>query len=351
MTHFSPRALAAAHLDTLFLHFAGVRDAQPDSVHQARVATRRLREVLPLLADGRTGEIEDTLSLVRSIGRQLGRVRELDVMHELLGREESRIPAAAAVIAVARQGLVPRQRAARRQMIKALEALEVDRLPEMLAPHLGRWDRLRDRYASRGWETMLVESIGSHAVKMGASVRHAAGVYLPNRSHGVRIAVKKLRYSVEVAVETGVWPASRLLRDLKKIQATLGDLHDVHVLADAVEDLVGDSPARQDLPMLNAALRAEAEQLQQRYLASRDRLLAAVAASERFAARGFGSRLARGARRLAFASSIAVPAGIFVLGMGQLAREAVAHERAGTTGEGNGATPRAIAVRRKAGRN
>ena len=64
----SPHSLAATYLLELFHHFPGVRDGDPESVHQARVATRRLREVVPLTRDGHATDIDEALSLLRSIG-------------------------------------------------------------------------------------------------------------------------------------------------------------------------------------------------------------------------------------------------------------------------------------------
>jgi CHAD domain-containing protein len=325
----TPRSLAAAHLHTLLQHFPGVRDGQPESVHQARVATRRLREVLPLMANGQTDRINDALAMARAIGRQLGSVRELDVMHELLWREEERVPPFAAVVAVARQALAPRRLTARRQMIKALEALDPARLPGMLSAHFGRWERLRDRYAGVAWSTLLRATIAGHAATLRGAVQHAGGVYFPNRSHSVRIAVKKLRYSVEVAEETGLWPASRLLRDLKRAQVILGELHDVHVLSEEVVNLVADSSVRPELPALLATLRAETEQRQREYLAARERLLAIADASERFAGRGMATRVWQAGRTsFVAASSLAVPAGLLLFGLSHRGRDVVRLEAA-----------------------
>ena len=55
----------------------GARDGDAESLHQARVATRRLREALPLVAQGSRGrKLEKS---VRRLTRALGPVRELDV--------------------------------------------------------------------------------------------------------------------------------------------------------------------------------------------------------------------------------------------------------------------------------
>ena len=52
------------------------------AIHQARVATRRLREALPLVATGEKGRKLERE--IRRLTRSLGPVRELDVAFEML---------------------------------------------------------------------------------------------------------------------------------------------------------------------------------------------------------------------------------------------------------------------------
>jgi CHAD domain-containing protein len=73
--------LASKCAGDFFDQLPGIRDGRPDSVHDARVACRRLRELLPLLDDTRAAEAKPVLV---AAGNQLGRVRDLDVMIALL---------------------------------------------------------------------------------------------------------------------------------------------------------------------------------------------------------------------------------------------------------------------------
>src|SRR5262245_39176386 len=62
----------------------GARQGDPTNLHRARVATRRLREALPLLASGgRRRKLERSM---RRLTRALGPVRELDVALDMLER-------------------------------------------------------------------------------------------------------------------------------------------------------------------------------------------------------------------------------------------------------------------------
>src|SRR3954466_14059394 len=60
----------------------GARNGDVRAVHQARVATRRLREALPLMAAGKPGRRLERIA--RELTGVLGTVRELDVALEML---------------------------------------------------------------------------------------------------------------------------------------------------------------------------------------------------------------------------------------------------------------------------
>jgi len=110
-------------------------------------------------------------------------------------------------------------------------------------------------------------------------------VYFPKRAHEARIEVKKLRYRVELADCTGLWRPPRLLRDLRRIQNTLGDVHDAQVLLDQIDELVPEEAvAARDRTLLKCALRSELAARHADYVAKRDRLRAIAAACARFAA-------------------------------------------------------------------
>jgi CHAD domain-containing protein len=66
-------------------HLAGARDGHHHGVHQARVASRRLREAVPVLTSGVKGtKAKKALGKIRRLTRALGTVRELDVTLQIL---------------------------------------------------------------------------------------------------------------------------------------------------------------------------------------------------------------------------------------------------------------------------
>ena len=252
-------------------HLPGVRNGDVTSIHDARVATRRLRELVPLVGGEHAPHIDDLADGLRVAGRRLGRVRELDVMFETLAREERVSPVVATVTAPAAADLTEQRTRAVRALIKQLERLKLEDIAAGLLQPRPR----------RQIDAQLRRRIGTHAAAVRATATHATGVYFPNRSHELRIAIKKLRYAVEVATELRLWRPPHLLKDLRELQSTLGGIRDNQVLMDWVE---GHSDGQ--VSLLTRSLRVDIDRLHQQYLTQRDRIPAIADACGRFANRG-----------------------------------------------------------------
>ena len=304
-THISPLSLARDQIAVIGVHLPGVCDGNPDSIHEARVATRRLREVLPLI--GGVNAETPMNAEVKKAGRVLGRIRDLDVDTELLMRIEQRLPAAAVVTAVARTAILPRRLRRLRTAIKTLEQLDLTQLAGS-TPQLPPSWRERLRF-SGSWEGRLKRRTAERAQRVRDAVAHATGVYFPNRAHGTRIAIKKLRYCVEIAAATGMWNPPRLLKDMKKIQAVLGELHDAEMLSVSLDRYAGDADVSQrDISLVRQVLAADIAARHGEYVAARERLLAVCGACERFAVEHSGHGRTFLAAGSVLAASVAVPA-------------------------------------------
>ena len=90
----NPSSLFRSRLHSVMSEMKGVREGKADAIHDARVGTRRLRELLPLVLDD--DRLQDTRRQFRTAGRTLGQSRELDVSLELLGRAVELAPSAGA---------------------------------------------------------------------------------------------------------------------------------------------------------------------------------------------------------------------------------------------------------------
>jgi CHAD domain-containing protein len=102
-------------------------------------------------------------------------------------------------------------------------------------------------------------------------------MYLPERLHGVRIAVKKLRYAVELSAEVASDRAALDLRVLRRSQDLLGHMHDLQILIGEVRQtqasLTPPSVAVwRDLDTLVGTLEDDCRRLHARYMRLRDAL-------------------------------------------------------------------------------
>jgi CHAD domain-containing protein len=211
-----------------------------EGIHQTRVASRRLRELLPVLAsdpdDGQSVELRRRL---RYLTRLLGPSRELDVAGQTLEALGSRTPSRA--IAIVR-AYVDRERSdASRVMRQGVAAVDINHLRVRTRELAARLD---SPGAIRNCAGRAAARLDRRAHELEAAVLGAGIVYAPGPLHGVRIALKKFRYAFEVAERVGRFRLRGSMQHLKRLQTLLGDLHDLQVLAARVRDVVALSPGR-----------------------------------------------------------------------------------------------------------
>ena len=261
------------NLDILLSNAPGIREGNRGAVHDARVATRRLRALLPVVMAGHLEQqTEATSALLRRVGRALGAARDADVSVKQLKGLELRIPSASRAITALRLKLMDRQAAARRELVKKFERVALDDLESAVRPLRSPF-RFTKRSAARA--RAIGAGIGTRARKLWDDVEHAGGVYFPNRTHAVRISAKKLRYLLEFALDGP--DRKRTLKTLKSVQEQLGSLHDRQVLADLVEAESASGAMPEEYASLLAWIRSDMRQLHADYAGkSRDNLRAIV---------------------------------------------------------------------------
>jgi CHAD domain-containing protein len=124
----------------------------------------------------------------------------------------------------------------------------------------------------------IIKRSERRAITLQAAVENAGGIYLPDRLHQVRIAVKKLRYILEIARELSRSRASSRIRTLKSVQDLLGRMHDFEMLIMRIRALQGSNRAptlkvSADLDRLVRRLEMECRQLHVRYMGVKKKLL------------------------------------------------------------------------------
>ncbi|MEQ1573815.1 MAG: CHAD domain-containing protein [Vicinamibacterales bacterium] len=242
-----------------------------DSLHLARVATRRLREALPLVASGsRQRKLERQ---VRGMTRALGPVRELDVAMDVLDELEAGGEVPRAALLRLRRVVSDERRVLHEQMLRQLGKVEIEKL--------GKRAIAEARKGAGSGALSDAERIATararaarRAEALEGAIENASGMYLPDRLHEVRIAVKKLRYALELAGAFSRSRAEARLRTLKKAQDVLGRMHDLEVLIARTRAVQGAPGAPTlklsgDLDRLVRVLEAECRRLHGHYMASR----------------------------------------------------------------------------------
>jgi CHAD domain-containing protein len=251
------------------------------------------------------------------MGRSLGRVRDADIRVALLRYFELRVPSAALSLVSIRQNQERDRLILMRKLVKRFERLKVERELTHLAGRAA-WRRGRPWTVLTGaWRNRLRDLVAERAHDAGDAIAHATGVYFPNRAHQARIAIKKCRYAAEIGVQTGIMTDAGIVRELKKGQDLLGDLHDRQSLLDQLRaDRTdrGDTGAEQ-IRIVTCIAEAELDDLHRRFLSRRQPLLASIDAAR---------RAARHTDRAAGALAIA---GVVVLGSGLEALRRRQHAR------------------------
>lgn len=200
------------------------------SVHQARVASRRLRQALPLLGVRADADALDRADKrVRRITRALGPVRELDVTLLLLAELSQKGAAPARAIARVREAVAAERLERRREMLEAIKPAKLDKLRKRLV----RVAAPTSHPAGKGSALAEAQAQGAaRAADLRAAIDHAGGIYLADRLHRVRVAAKKLRYALEIQRELTRSRSTAQLNKLKIQQDLLGRMHDLEILID-----------------------------------------------------------------------------------------------------------------------
>jgi CHAD domain-containing protein len=197
----------------------------PVAVHQARVATRRLREALAMTRGRASRKVQ---TRVRRITRTLGPIRELDVMLDLLASmvAEDRIAPAAATCV--RESVRDERQHLTATLGRRLGHCNLDKLRRKAVAASSHQVDARDANITR------LANARHRAARRAQAVRdamdHAGAIYLSHRLHELRIALKKLRYSMEIVRELSRSRARVALARLKAVQDLLGRMHDLEML-------------------------------------------------------------------------------------------------------------------------
>jgi CHAD domain-containing protein len=255
-----------------------VSDA-PETVHDLRVASRRLQQVLRILLPNSASRSARKLArMPRKVRRAFGVCRNLDVSLALVEKQLN----------------APSSASMRRSWDAVKAWLEEKRGTEMAQARkqLARRDligfivRLQTRLAERHQEPTsdeeLKERLRAAFAAWNDSLTSAQADPDVKALHGLRIAGKRLRYRAESAAALGDSSVHRMIQDLKTLQDELGDWHDRFVLRQYVAEFIGRAGFPAEEPGMCRALLLEMEREKERDQAAVGEMIAKAA---EFAAR------------------------------------------------------------------
>ncbi len=272
------RRATALSVIRLILHDPVVRlDVDPEGIHQARVATRRLRSDLRTfrsLVDPDFGsELRAELGWLAAL---LGEVRDGDVLLERLRAKTAELPEDEQIGAGDVLATLEEQRAAAHARL--LATLGDDR-------YVGLVSRLVEA-ANAPLLTPAADAPAADVIpalvrrpwhRLEKHVRSLGKTPADEQLHELRIRAKRVRYAAEAATPVVGKPGRTLARAAAALQEVLGDLNDAAVTAawlDRWEGSEAEPAARRAAAGLAASERAAVDSLRSAWKGAWDRLAA-----------------------------------------------------------------------------
>lgn len=235
------RSVLALHVRHLLMSDVAVRRDLPDSVHQMRVAARRIRSALATFAPLLDAETASTLrEELKWLASELGAVRDTEVMIERLDahaeslddaqdRDRARGILDVALnrrLASARSSAIAALRSDRHQLlVDDLMTLAID--PPVTDEAFGECDEVLLPLVARTWRR-LVKSINGLELD-GPSVTW----------HEARIKAKRARYAAESVADIFGKRMQAMADDLGEVTDLLGDHQDAHVAQSIIREVAG----------------------------------------------------------------------------------------------------------------
>lgn len=243
--------IAAKHLGTASTALARLKDPKDsESLHDFRVSVRRLRSLLrayePWMRRSAAKKVQRAL---RELGRATNAGRDAEVHIAWLERQRDR--------------LRRRDRAGLNWLLRKLRRIK--RSSYLKARRVVRGDfqraetllRKRLPQDASGTPVPFGAAVGTlleaHAGDLKAKLSSVRSADDEEHAHQARISAKRLRYLLEPLTDV-LDDAKGNVKQLKRLQDILGELHDMHVLADTLRSALQDVAAEKTRRMHDLAV-------------------------------------------------------------------------------------------------
>lgn len=226
------RIVARRHLAELAAHQEATGKADPDGLHQMRIALTHLRATVlffsPMVDDAVGAQLRNELKWLNSL---LGSLRDLDVAIDRVRATNPEQPDTIPHFQAWRDKRVEGQR----ELTQALQSARYRRLIERLSRWIesGPWSTKAGRQAAQQRGTPIgpysAEKLGQWEQKLLEKSRKLRRMS-PRKRHRVRLLNKKLNYSIESVArllrDKRLSKQRRAIKHLRKAQKSLGQLND-----------------------------------------------------------------------------------------------------------------------------
>ncbi|MFE2146365.1 CHAD domain-containing protein [Streptomyces sp. NPDC059456] len=229
--------------DSLVAHDPAVRRNLPDSVHQMRVACRRMRSAFAshrkVLDRAATDPLGEEL---RWLGAELGLDRDQEVLFDRIQTRIAELPRTLVLGPVRgrlRTWNNARRSGTRRRALAALDGKRYAALLEALDALLAD-PPLLPAAAGPAAEVLSKSVLKDHqrlATRVAAALGQEPGEPRDLALHSARKAAKRARYAAEAATPALGKPAKHLTKAVKSVQSLLGDHQDGVVAREALHGL------------------------------------------------------------------------------------------------------------------
>jgi len=233
----------------------------PETIHDLRVASRRLQQALRLLLpSSKFSGARRLMRTPRKVRRAFGACRNLDAT---LGLVDKKLAAAAT-------GSLRQSWDTVRLWLEQKRWTELERARRELIRHdlIDFIVRVQTRLESIDLEPKNIGTLGEKARDAFAAWKNALESAKADpqvkQIHAFRVAGKRLRYRAESLAELGDTSVKRLVQGLKALQDDLGDWHDRCVLRRQVAEFIGRPGFLADEPGMCRGLLLEMERDKQR---------------------------------------------------------------------------------------
>ncbi len=221
----------------MLVHVPGTRLGEDiESLHQMRVATRRMRAGMGMFASVlpvRAGRLRAELGWLAAL---LGEVRDLDIQlgrfddwtEEMPGDHREALDELADLLAGHRVQ-------ARRALLEALDSRRYDRLVSGLVAMLVQGPSSRSTTGRAPAVTTMPELIEERHRAAGKSARRAKRTGAATDYHRLRIRCKRLRYALEFASGLYDGELKGFVRQMTRLQDALGSMQDAEVASSRLQ--------------------------------------------------------------------------------------------------------------------